>query len=685
MKGLKKNAIKYKFKQMKLPVNVRWNFIKKPKSHHGVNPTQKLFFDRDIKSVVPKIVESFVRESIQNSLDATIPGNKLEVLFKLRDKDKSITPKDFECLVGKLRLHVESESSNVNIVPDWGSPISFLSVEDFNTTGLLGDVSIDTSFENLEKQDFCNFWRNLVGFTDKISSERGKWGLGKAVFPSSSKINTFFGLTVRPSDDAPYLMGLSVLNTHRLKGDPNTLYLPYGDFGLFDDEMDDQFVMPITDRQFNEGVINMFDSKRLSKGPGLSLYIPYPLEDFKVEFLILSIIQQYYYPILKDEITVVVDYNEKEFHLSKDNLDTILNQLENPLPSEIDDEFWKKQILKLKEVLDFSIWICNLSNDDFIELNALPDNLIPRWNSTIFDKIDWDELKLKFAADERLAFKVPLWVKKGAEPSVLCHFKVCVSNNNKYDDFINEYIRHDLTIPEIKGLEKKGFKGFVIIEKGIKDVDEPLVEMVGFSENPAHTTWSSSEEKFKSANYNHGEQSITFIKNALTKINEQLKLLIIDKDDTLLSELFPIDCVIEKEGDGKPLPPPPPDGTDPPDEPDIDLPRPIPPDINGLPLKLLITKMSSGFKIVKNTNCSLDLLDLSIELGFKKKRKDPIKGYNLNDFNLQTNITRTYSGVAIIASSANSISFNVIEQDFEIKFEGFDLNRDLVINANART
>ena len=81
----------------------------------------------------------------------------------------------------------------------------------------------------------------------------------------------------------------------------------------------------------------------------------------------------------------------------------------------------------------------------------------------------------------------------------------------------------------------------------------------------------------------------------------------------------------------------------------------------------------------------MDLLDLSIELGFKKKRKDPIKGYNLNDFNLQTNITITYSGVAIIASSANSISLNVIEQDFEIKFEGFDLNRDLVINANART
>lgn len=670
---------------MKLPKNVRWNFLTKRPAEKGVDPIQKKLFDRDVESVVPKIVESFVRESIQNSLDATLDDKNLEILFTLRDSDKSIQSKSFEGLIASLIPHVEAERSNVDVVPDWKSPISFLSVEDFNTTGLLGDVKIHMPEQgDTEKQDFCNFWRNLAGFTGKISSERGKWGLGKAVFPASSKINTFFGLTIRPDENVSYLMGLSVLNIHRLDGDPTNVYLPYGDFGLFDDKLDDQFVIPLTDKPFIEGVANLFDSKRLSKGSGLSLYIPYPVDDFKVEFLILSVIQQYYYPILKDEICVTVDYNEKMYLLSKNNLDKILSELKNPLPVEIDNQLWESQISKLKEILDFSHWICSLKDSEFIVLNPLSENNVPRWNASIFENIDWDDLKKKFALGERLAFKVPIWVKKGDDQSVLCYFGVYVANQNDYDGFINEYIRYDLTIPEIKGLERKGFKGFVIIENGIGNQDEPLVEMVGMSENPAHTTWSSNEEKFKRANYRDGEQSLTFIKKSLSRIYEQLKIVITEKDDTLLAELFPLDNVNENEGEDVPLPPVVPDEPDMPDKPDIDLPPPMPPDINGMPPKLLIEKISGGFKVAKHPNCKTDLSAITIQVGFKKKRKDPIKGYDPKDFNLQTTIDISQRGVVIVAGGPNSISFNIIDQNFEVKFEGFDQNRDLVIYANDR-
>lgn len=672
---------------MELPVNVKWNFLTKSKAEKGINPVQKKLFDRDVESVVPKIVESFVRESIQNSLDATLKGEKLEMLFTLRDNDKCIDPNDFEKLINGLIPHIESESSNVDVIPDWKSPIPFLSVEDFNTTGLMGDVSIDMpapSDEADDGQDFCNFWRNLAGFTKKDGSERGKWGLGKAVFPASSKINTFYGITLRPNEDVSYLLGLSVLNIHRLPGAPNTIYKPYGDFGLFDDKTDDQFVMPISDKQFNEELADLFDSRRLHKGSGLSLYIPYPLEDFKVEFLIFSVIQQYYYPILKEEISVVVDYNESSFILNKDNLDKILSELNNPMPHEVDEQSWQLQIFKLKEILDFSHWICSLNDNDFTVLNPLTQNNMPRWNNSLFDNIDWENLKDKFANGERLAFKVPLWVKKGDKQSRLCHFYVYVAYQNNYDGFINEYIRHDLTIPEIRGLEKKGFKGFVIIENGSQNEDEPLVEMIGLSENPAHTTWSSTEEKFKKSNYLNGEQSLTFIKNALARIHEQLKVVITQKDDTLLADLFPLDNPDENEGDGLPTPPVVPDDPDSPDDPDIDVPPPMPPDINGSPLKLLITKIPDGFKVVKHSNCKIDLSSVSIQLGFKKKRKDPFRGYNPNDFNLQTNIGITQRGVITIASGPNSISFNVIDQNFEIKFEGFDPNRDLVINASGK-
>ena len=676
---------------MKIPENVRWNFLIKSKAEKGLNPVQKEFFGRDGDSIIPKIVESFVRESIQNSLDATLPGENLKIVFRLRDGKKSINNSKFKNLFSGLKSHIESDEPNIDDIPNWDDSLPFIAVEDFNTSGLLGDTSIDMPPKgSTEKNDFCNFWRNLAGFTAKNSNERGKWGLGKAVFPASSKINTFFGVTTRPLEGEFHFLGLSVLDTHRLKSDPHTVYKPYGDFGHFDDinEGNKGFVQPVTDTDFNVKILEMFHSERLVNQSGLSLFVPYPLDDFKAEFLILSILQQYYYPFLKGEIEVEVDYNGEVYNIVPSNIIEILDGLKNPFESDSSKSAdWEYHISRFKDILDFSIWICNQTNEDFIMLNPLGKAHVPRWSNTLFENNDWDVLRSKFSNSDRLAFKVPIWVKKADRDPVLCYFNVFVSSDSDYDSFINEFIRHDLTIPEIKGLEKRGFKGFVIIENGDNDKYEALVEMVGLSENPAHTTWGSNQDKFKKANYEHGDESLTFIKKSLGRIYKELQDIIKEKDDTLLSDLFPLDDEREEPGDTPPPPPPPPPPIDPPkpndpDEPVVIIP-PMPPDINGRSPRLLISQIDGGFKIIKHPNYSGNILSFSIELGYKKKNKHPIKKYHPNDFNLQTNIIKTDYGLIHTAIGPNSVTLNVVEQGFEIKFDGFDPNRDLVIMSNV--
>ena len=60
------------------------------------------------------------------------------------------------------------------------------------------------------------FWRNR-GRSKKSEDSRGRWGLGKLVFPHSSQINTFFGLTKRDDDKESYLMGTADLKFTSMK------------------------------------------------------------------------------------------------------------------------------------------------------------------------------------------------------------------------------------------------------------------------------------------------------------------------------------------------------------------------------------------------------------------------------------------------------------------------------------
>ncbi|MDG2130129.1 MAG: hypothetical protein P8K08_19175 [Fuerstiella sp.] len=67
------------------------------------------------------------------------------------------------------------------------------------------------------------------GQSDKSETDRGRWEMGKFVFPRSSRIRSFFAVTVRHDDNQRLLVGQSILRSHSLRGNS---YTPDGWFGL---------------------------------------------------------------------------------------------------------------------------------------------------------------------------------------------------------------------------------------------------------------------------------------------------------------------------------------------------------------------------------------------------------------------------------------------------------------------
>ncbi len=85
--------------------------------------------------------------------------------------------------------------------------MSYLAVADFGTRGLTGDPGAVPELDEDAgtRNGYYYFFRN-VGRSGKGEGDRGRWGLGKAVLPVSSRIRAIFGLTIRPDDNRPLLL-----------------------------------------------------------------------------------------------------------------------------------------------------------------------------------------------------------------------------------------------------------------------------------------------------------------------------------------------------------------------------------------------------------------------------------------------------------------------------------------------
>jgi hypothetical protein len=97
---------------------------------------------------------------------------------------------------------------------------------------------------------------------------------------------------------------------------------------------------------------------------------------------------------------------------------------------------------------------------------------------------------------------------------------------------------------------------------------------------------------------------------------------------------------------------------------------------------IIIEKIQSGLKLVKNPKATEVIESIRLKLGYDVPRGNPIKNYQELDFDLsKPPIAIESTGVYFTKKEKNILEFDVEDQTyFEIKLTGFDEKRDLFLN-----
>ncbi len=419
-----------------------WYYKELQKGDTVRDPIQGEFFATES---IENSADALIREGIQNSLDArrktsSTPWGRevLKIRISVSGDQKALKPDVTSRFLSGNWEHLETAGNGLQNSPERNQPCKFLTFEDFGTTGLSGDPSQWRKVSGTENR-FFNFFR-AEGHSDKSESDRGRWGVGKTVFPRASRISSFWALTKRESDHAKLLMGRTILKSHDL-ADGST-HVPDGYYGVRENES--AIVLPVAD----EVTISQFcDTFGLQRGdePGVSIVVPfYDEEEITAGTIVHAVVIGYFFPILTGELIVEV--------IGPDDDITILDQTNL---ADVANEFERSR--SLMPVIQLSAWAKTISDSERFVLNNPPENRAPRWTPELFPEDHVESLRTRFKAGEQLAVRVPMPVRKKKQSSEWSFFDVFITNDGSDKRGRPIYVRDGITISDVRGCRRSRF------------------------------------------------------------------------------------------------------------------------------------------------------------------------------------------------------------------------------------
>jgi hypothetical protein len=611
---------------------MKWHFSPQLADQVETEITQRDQFNNDDVD----ISETIVREAVQNSIDAAINDPAVvSVKFKWIDKDDGLDPTFFSSLFETQQVHAIAADIDVESL-NFNEPKALL-IEDFGTRGLTGSTS------EKDSDNFSDFWRRH-GKSHKTGKSRGRWGLGKLVYSSTSQIGAFFGVTCRAGDQTPYLMGQTVLNLREVDGKQYPPHAFFADIDNFDD-IYTRIPVPVKDADFVRSFVSYFSLERKAES-GLSIIIPFPDPAFNKEKMIEVAIANYFYPLITGQLVLQFDeliidsenvreaaktYAENRFH----QIDILFDFIEEVYRAE------QQELLKLN-----SSWIedTKLDEDDF-----QPETL--------------ELMRERFAKGELVALSLPVTVRLKNGEQKDSYFSVYIKRPLELTKGLDLYVRGGLTLPgEAKFRERRAL-GAVIAEQ------EDICALLGDAENAAHTLWTTNTEKLR-RNYRASQPLVTVIKKSAVQLYDLLAEITEEKDEDALQDFFWFDEPDEgiKKRRKKPKPP-----------------SPVPPIPKPAAL-ISLSKAEGGFTIINTAEFTHDKLprEINVEVAYEVARGNAFKKYSPNDFTVGKNGSiklGASESVKLVAAKENKWKFVVSDLPFKILSTGFDRNRDLKIKV----
>lgn len=628
-----------------------WDHRSMSPREDNANPTESEFFRGE------GFADAITREAIQNSLDAGRGADPVVVKIERHSDEDALSPEKASKYLNSLWPHLTADEVEIKDLPDPEGPLDFITIEDFNTRGLVGDPSEHGLLSGSDpgNNDFYWFWRNR-GRSGKGETQRGRWGVGKFAFPSASRINAFWGYTTRETDEETMLMGQSVLEVHSYAGNRCA---PVGYYGYLRDE--DSLPMPLTMSEHPTEVSQFADDFSVSRDePGLSLVIPYPENELSSEAVTRSAIRHYFYPILGGNLVVEVKGDDSHQHLTSSSLRDVTEAL--------DWEGHGTSESNLQSLFDFTDWAISRDEEDLTELASDGEDSAPSWDEDKFGE-NLEELQERFENGDRIALQAPIAVKPRNGENTLSYFHIYLEVDEDLEGSEEHYVREGLTIPDIDKLSHSGVRGLVVVE------DDALSSLLGDSENPAHTSWNERNEDVK--DYEHGPTTVRYVVQALNKVVGFLSRPSEGMDTELLSDFFFLpetDSSGEEEGAGE-------GGEDSGSDGEGGGTSGGTTTVNGDSQPLRIVPAENGFTVTSKEDVETPN-SAHVEVAYVTGRGDPFNRYDPNDFQLRgSEFDWSMNGASFNITGDNTFAIEVWDEDFSISVEGFDERRDLTVRV----
>jgi len=579
------------------------------------------------------LVATIVREPHQNSLDARQVASNVPVHTKFRfHQSKDADGDYFRELFSKLLPHLEA--SDVDLKDVDFSRLRILVIEDFGTTGLLGKFD-----DSSEMSPFNDFWRR-IGTSHKGGASGGRWGLGKLVFSSASIIRTFFGLTIRQNDSelTPLVMGQSVLKTHVIDDVKYAPHVFFGRAGL------KKLQLPESDRVIVSQFRTAFGITRVDE-PGLSIAVPFVLDEITPEALVPEVIKNYFFPILTGKLVVEVD-------------DTLINA------ETFDDvaiSCLAGSAIANRELMAFIRRMHKAPSAD-VMLNA-------SWTESggfesAIEPAKLLALREKLAASTDLVHvRAPITIRR--QSGLECETSFDLYLQKAPDGVKTEslFVRGSITVPE----ESRYFRGRNVFG-ALVAADEGIAEFLGDAENPAHTRWNGNADKLK-RKWKSPTAKLSSIRHSLDSLYNLLAQAIESEEPDALIDVFSIEGAAtnakKRAKDGATVAPP---------MPDLPTSRTL----------YRIVERQGGFSIRAAPGLTMaDLpLQIKVKAAYDILRGDPLRKYSPLDFDFNNKgITINDEGANCVAIGSNELQIDADALNFFVDVDGFDIHRDLLVKA----
>jgi hypothetical protein len=612
----------------------QWHFREfKPGDNASDPDFARALFARDESA----IARSLVREAIQNSLDARASSAApVHVRFALRTGARAQAQDAVQPFFKGAWRHLRASNSGLEEPPEAPERVPFLVVEDFGTKGLTGSPTTWDPFD-AAKNSFFLFFRAL-GRSGKEGEDRGRWGVGKFVFPMASRAHCLLAFTVPETSRQPLVMGRMVLKTHRAD---NVSYHPDGHWGYRESSL---LVLPAEDSETAIAIQTAFDLKRRNES-GLSVIVPWVRDGFTRQSILHAIVGEYFLPILRDELIVEVDDNGVVESVNASGLAGLAESLDQP-------------VVRARVTLG-------------LEAATWPESTIPVLKRPIDGEYEWGEPRLSeemrsaaslaLEAGEVAAFRVPTTVRPKNRDPKLGYFDVFLKHVAGLGRTKPLIVREGITVSEDKTIALQDYACLVVVD------ERALATFVGDAETPAHTELQYDLVRNK---YTLAGKLIQFLRIAASGIVREIEGGDVEADHALLAEFFPRATPSAKPRKPKPVSSDEGDSTEEiPDVPDR-LPR------------FRIGKVDNGF-YVRGTGKADIGTHLTIYCAYDVRRGNPIRKYRRTDFEVGQDIKVEVEGLKLGHTADNAIVAVVENPEFLLSAKGFDTNRNVVVRVTA--